>query len=49
METGTLSIPVDGRWQLEDLDAFAEAMRLSYAYFYVIAEGTEKDDDRVRR
>lgn len=48
MDTGVLTIPVDGRWELGDLDNFAEAMRLSYAYFYVLAEDTEKDDDRVR-
>jgi len=47
METGSLTIPIDGRWNLDDLDDFAESLRLSYAYFYVIAPETDKDEGRV--
>jgi hypothetical protein len=48
METGILTFPVDGRWTLDDLNNFAHSFRLSYAYFYVISDKTDKDDDRVR-
>jgi hypothetical protein len=39
---------VDGLWLLDDLNDFAQSFRLSYAYFYVLSDDTDKDDDRIR-
>lgn len=48
MEIAILTIPVDGRWTLDDLDEFAESFRISYSYFYIVAEEPTRDDDRMR-
>lgn len=47
MEDAILEIPVDGRWTLNDLDDFAEALRLCYAYYCSTSEQTQKDEQRI--
>jgi hypothetical protein len=45
---GEFKVAMDGRWDIDDLSAFAEAFRQIYALFYAVLPETEKDRDAVK-
>jgi hypothetical protein len=44
---GTLTIRMDGRWDIEDLLQVADLLKDSYAYFYVVAQSGSQDNKHL--
>lgn len=46
---GRLSIHMDGRWDIEDLFELSDALKDTYAYFFVVARAGSEDNEPLER